>query len=473
MICPVCGKELDANGVCPECGNNENGMNDAAEAMPAEFEQPMMPEPEAPGVISPEAEISDVKDPGESGGAPQKKTMSNKASLILKICAIVAVLAALAVFIAVRGGDTEPEAADKIFTGTDQQLLDAADKILIESADGAYTVTNAEFNYYYWGEYYYFISSYGYYFDTTLPLDEQMFSDTMTWQEYFVDAAIQTALQTLSVVIEADKAGYVLEGEYLENYEDMIRQLEDYSERYEYGSIDEYLIASYGASSDYNSFMTYLRYTYTSTAYTDELYNSLEFSDTEISDYFDMYESDYTSYGIAKDDTPIADIRHILIMPETGEDGESTDEQWQAAEDEINEIYAMWQEQGGTEEAFASIAELYSEDTQTALDGGSLTGLTPGQTLEAFDSWVFAEGREIGDCEIVETEIGYHIVYYSAEQGIYWQIAAKSDLAYETLMNMLTEISDSYEFKLFTDGIVLSNPTEISAGYIEQITDNG
>ena len=41
--------------------------------------------------------------------------------------------------------------------------------------------------------------------------------------------------------------------------------------------------------------------------------------------------------------------------------------------------------------------------------------------VEEITDWLWKEGRKEGDCEIVKTEYGYHIVYFKGYGEIKWK----------------------------------------------------
>ena len=113
----------------------------------------------------------------------------------------------------------------------------------------------------------------------------------------------------------------------------------------------------------------------------------------------------------------MVNIRHILFKFEGGktENGVTTytDEQKQKAHDEAKAAYDEWLAGAATEESFAELAKTKSDDS-SASNGGMIENIYPGQTVTNFNDWIFAEGRAAGDHGLVETEYGYHIVYFSS-----------------------------------------------------------
>ena len=47
---------------------------------------------------------------------------------------------------------------------------------------------------------------------------------------------------------------------------------------------------------------------------------------------------------------------------------------------------------------------------------------------EAFDAWIYADGRKAGDTGIVKTEHGYHVMFFDGEGEIAWHVQADNAL---------------------------------------------
>ena len=123
---------------------------------------------------------------------------------------------------------------------------------------------------------------------------------------------------------------------------------------------------------------------------------------------------------------PMANVRHILVTPEHAADeaedahadGESySAEELAAAKQEAEELYAQWQSGEATEESFAELANEKSDDGD-GTTGGLYTNVTPGQMVQAFNDWCFDASRTSGDTGIVQTEYGYHIMYFVGNSDI-------------------------------------------------------
>ena len=128
------------------------------------------------------------------------------------------------------------------------------------------------------------------------------------------------------------------------------------------------------------------------------------------------------------------DIRHVLISPEATTLS-SEDEGYQAdvdakradAKAKAEELYAQWQSGGATEDSFADLARENSADGNAA-KGGIYTEVYQGQMVPTFNDWCFDAGRNPGDNGIVETDYGYHIMYFIGQSTPYWKVQVRDNL---------------------------------------------
>ena len=144
----------------------------------------------------------------------------------------------------------------------------------------------------------------------------------------------------------------------------------------------------------------------------------------------------------------LAQVRHILVQAIADENGEYTDEAKAAAKADAEAILAEYQAGDKTEESFAALAELYSEDTGSNTNGGLYDAVAMGQMVEEFDAFCF-EGHEKSDTAIVYGEssayAGYHVMYYVGEGQQYSDYIAQNDLSSSAAAQWLSELTAQYE----------------------------
>ena len=134
----------------------------------------------------------------------------------------------------------------------------------------------------------------------------------------------------------------------------------------------------------------------------------------------------------------MANVRHILVKFTGGtkdENGNTTysDTEKAAAKTEAEKLLKQWQDGKANEESFAELANKESDDQNGKVtNGGLYEDIYPGQMVANFENWCFAEGRKAGDTGIVETEYGYHVMYYSSDDEMsYRDLLIDSDLRNE------------------------------------------
>lgn len=117
----------------------------------------------------------------------------------------------------------------------------------------------------------------------------------------------------------------------------------------------------------------------------------------------------YVVYYISRstNDFPLVNVRHILISVSDTSDEAAMDDAKLKAED----LLAQYESGDQTEESFAELARTNSADTGAG-DGGLYENVYPGQMVTAFNDWCFDKSRKSGDVGIVQTDYGYHVIYF-------------------------------------------------------------
>lgn len=114
----------------------------------------------------------------------------------------------------------------------------------------------------------------------------------------------------------------------------------------------------------------------------------------------------------------LADVRHVLVKFEGGKTNSTTGKvtyttaEKEKAKAEAEKLYNEWVAAGKlTEDDFAELAKKHSDDGN-ASQGGLYEAVYPGQMVAPFEDWCFDEARKAGDHGLVETEYGWHLMFY-------------------------------------------------------------
>ncbi len=138
-------------------------------------------------------------------------------------------------------------------------------------------------------------------------------------------------------------------------------------------------------------------------------------------------------------ESPSVDVRHILVKF-NAKSSTPTDEEKMAANKKANEILDGFNKLAAdqkTEKAFAKLAEEKSEDTGSANNGGLIEDIkADGSYVKNFEKWSVDKARKAGDTGIVETEYGYHVMYFVENNGPAWES--------QILTKLRTEAADAH-----------------------------
>lgn len=327
---------------------------------------------------------------------------------------------------------------------------------------GEHKLTNAELQVYYWMQVYDFLNQYGSYasmfgLDYTQPLDMQLsLEGTMTWQQYFLDAALDTWANYQAMCNEANAASYVLDEEYVIYLEELPENLESSALEMGYESAEDMIRRDMGPNASLEGYLNYLNNYYLGYMYYGDTLEQIPVTDAEVEAYYEAHIEDYKANGLEKTDERYVDVRHILVTPEGGD--AATEEQWAAAEKEANNILNEWLTKHPDEDGFAVLAEAYTDDPGSASNGGLYEDVYVGQMMPEFENWCFDASRQTGDYGIVKTTYGYHIMYFVGSDYV-WYATAEADMLVEKGNEFLQSVLDKH-------------PTEIDYSVIELGTVN-
>ena len=442
MKCKFCDALIDDDAVsCPVCGKelNENIEEETA----AEETQPAEP------VADTEPKVEENK----------KKSV---APLVLSIIAAVAALASLAILLLMALGiDLKsylPRPNDILnkdsYVVVDDKAEKQGDDVIATIGDKQ--LTNVQLQIYYRMQVMDLLNYYGSYIsqiglDTSLPLSDQScyFDDTMSWEQYLLKISIETWQNYQIIGLLAEEADFTLDAEWEESLTNMPADLLEQAKESGFETAEELLADVIGPTCTLDEYMEYVRLAYLSNAYYNTLNEKNIPTAEEIDTYFEQNKDVLAEEGITKDMGNIANVRHILLMPKGGVENEETGEteyseaDMKACYKEAEKILNEWKAGEATEESFGELANKYTEDEGSSTTGGLYEGVAPGSNyVENFLDWSIDMNRKEGETGIVETEFGYHIMYYVSGTP-YWSQVVETQM----IADRITAMTDEAEAK--------------------------
>ena len=465
MKCKYCQTELEEGvSVCPVCGKEQ--------------------EPEAPAAEVPETPAAEVTEQA----APEIKEgiKATPGKIALAIAAGVVVLALLVAMV-VSGIDgelfkgteetvapTEEIAATEgtvppgtippdgnpddvtckgSYSVSDEELEASKDTVVAQIGDEVLTI--GQLQVYYWECIYAFDSEWGSYasmlgLDYSRGLDTQLCETgdvSVTWQQYFLDYALNT-WHTHQAMAQAGKdAGYVLADVYQEQIDSLPAQIEEMASYYGYENSESWLRDYIGPGCTMADYLDYMTAYYLGYGYLEHLEQNTAFTAEEVEAYFAENESVYAEGGVTKDGSKYYDVRHILIEVKNSSDSADatySEEDWAACKAEAQKILDDWKAGEATEDSFAALAMEKSADGGSSANGGLYEYLTTETNfVPNFKAWYLDESRQVGDTGLVQSDYGYHIMYFSGSQDI-WYAAAEADMINEELSAVMPAAMEKY-----------------------------
>jgi hypothetical protein len=153
-------------------------------------------------------------------------------------------------------------------------------------------------------------------------------------------------------------------------------------------------------------------------------------------------KSTYAVYFLEKeshlDESETKDVAHILVQFESTK---PTDEQKAAAKAEADKILADFLAGEKTQAAFEKLGEEKTDDSNVVYEG-----VTKGQMVEAFENWIFDEARTVGETGIVETEYGYHVMFFIGDGKLAWENTAHSGVLNDLFTDWVEANATTYNY---------------------------
>lgn len=496
MNCKFCQAELEeGNTLCPVCGK-DNGVEQTASAEDATVADEMVVQVLGEETAEATAQEFPVKPENKAGA---KLTPGKLALIVVAVIAVVAVLVALVwssmngnnetlnnnatgtsdvTDTATGGSDATVETTEATipangnpndvtckgtYTVTDEEVIAAKDTVVATVEDK--TLTNSQLQVYYWMQVYDFMSNYGSYasiygIDFTSPLDTQVCSlGEGTWQQYFLQNALDTWHMYQAVCVEAELQNHEMNEEFVEQLASLETTLTETAQSNGFETVEDMIKSDLGPGSTFEAYQNYMQVYYESYSYYNAIYESMVPTDTEIEKYYDDNAESFQSQGVEKNDSVLVDVRHILFQPEggtTGEDGTTTysDEEWAACEQAAQAVLDAWLAGDMTEDSFAELANEHSEDPGSNTNGGLYQYVGEGEMVTEFNDWCFDSTRQVGDYGLVKTTYGYHVMYFSGSMPT-WYVYARESALSQMVSEQVKQIMEDHAMEVAYSDIAL------------------
>ena len=147
-----------------------------------------------------------------------------------------------------------------------------------------------------------------------------------------------------------------------------------------------------------------------------------------------------------KHDVETVSVRHILFKTVDDSNKPLDDDKIKAAKANAEDALEKFKSGEQTEEKFGEYASNLTQDDGSKSTGGLYENVRPGQMVEAFDKWIFDESRKEGDVDIVETNYGYHVIYFVGKDGSYKDNTIRQALASEKFETYSKSLLDEDEY---------------------------
>ena len=237
-------------------------------------------------------------------------------------------------------GNPENETCKGTYTAEGDAVMAIHDEVI--ATMGEHTLTNGQFQIYYWMGVYNFLSynssylsSYG--LNPAQSLDTQVCNVTgtqMTWQQYFVAEALAAWQRYQALTHEAESAQYQLEEQYAEELKALQTNMDEIALEEGYANVKDMLADQMGGGCLFEDYESYMYQYYMGYLYYASLCDDLTVTDEEVKTFYDEHKADYEANGLTEDAISV-DVRHILLQPEGCTFDErnyvvATEEQWEA-----------------------------------------------------------------------------------------------------------------------------------------------
>lgn len=123
--------------------------------------------------------------------------------------------------------------------------------------------------------------------------------------------------------------------------------------------------------------------------------------------------------------------------------------------DRLTKAKDEWLSGEKTGESFGKLADKFYDSEDENEDGGSYVLIAKGDMVEAIDEWIFDENRKEGDCEVVKSDSGCHLLYFIGEDMPKWKLDVQNQMSYENVSKVYEDTSRELSIEILSIDIVM------------------
>ena len=327
---------------------------------------------------------------------------------------------------------------------------DASRASAVVATAGDAKLTNALLQVYYRQEVYSYISQnpdHGISLNHGLDVQMCTISDTpMTWQQYFLQRALTTWHMYQALVLSSDANGYGLDESNYAYLDSLQETLEARATDMGFASAEDMASAIMGAGVTSEDLIAYVRLYESGYSYFDRTYlKSLPFKEETEAYYLansDAYNESIGSY---------VSFRHILLLPT-----DDSKQAWDACFYQAQTVRYFYN-QDKSESTFSNLAFKYSQDTGSNFNGGLYTDVQEGLFIDEINDWCFDEARIPGNVTMLQSKIGYHLIYFVDRKEARYH-DAELDLIATKVALLIPEAMENFPMNVYYSAIKLTQP---------------
>ena len=272
-------------------------------------------------------------------------------------------------------------------------------------------LTKVEYDYYFYTTMNDYINQYGMYLsymglDVNGDISAQMYSETMTWKDYFDEMTVEAIKQSKSLKKDAEANGFTADVQ--KDYDTFIQNQKDAAS--EMGlSYSEYIKKAFGPYATEKRITPFVKEAAMVSQYYDKVEAEKKPTDEDMEKYYAENSQSYDSvnYRLFTIDAELPTAPTELADPveeaeENAENGE--EKEYEPSEAEIQK--AMEDAKAVAESKLETVAE----------EGERTEGARYSTLVTVLRDWLFEDGRKAGDKEIIEDSSynRYYVIWFEA-----------------------------------------------------------